>query len=190
MDQGKIIRALILGLPIGLIVTGVIAMTFCTDAADPERGRMRYVDKANITEDSLRGYVNDFAVKVTGLLDIHAAGTYHIGFNSDDGVSLRIQGRSWDSIAEDVTGNAAIVGDELKNDSVTGWSFTAGQITLPAGCHSFEAVMFERGGGAFFELLGRGVSDQGVADPSWHLLRVGGAKAAAPTGGLQLVPLN
>ena len=133
---------------------------------------------------------NDFAVKVTGLLDIPAAGTYQIGFNSDDGVSLRIQGRSWDSIVEDATGNAAIAGDELKNDSLTAWSFTAGRITLPAGCHSFEAVMFERGGGAFFELLGRGVSDQGVADPSWHLLRVGGAKAAAPTGGLQLVPLE
>jgi len=133
---------------------------------------------------------NDFAVKVTGQLDIPLGGTYQIGFNSDDGASLRISRRLWGSIVEDATGNAVIVGDELKNDSVTGRSFTAGEITLPAGCYSFEAVMFERGGGAFFELLGRGVSNQGLADPSWHLLRVGGARLTTPTEGLQLVPLK
>ncbi len=132
---------------------------------------------------------NDFAVKVTGLLDIPADGTYQIGFNSDDGASLRIPGQLWSSIVEDAANNAVISGDELKSDSLTAWSFTIGEITLTAGCHSFEAVMFERGGGAFFELIGRGVSDKGLADPGWHLLRVGGAQTPSPAQGLQLVPL-
>jgi hypothetical protein len=131
---------------------------------------------------------NDFAVRVTGLLDIPAGGTYQIGFNSDDGASLRIIERSWKSIVADGTGHAVITGDILANDAVTPWSLTAGEIDLPAGCHEFEAVMFERAGGAFFELIGRGVSDEGVADPSWHLLKVGGARSPAPLPGLALVP--
>jgi len=131
---------------------------------------------------------DDFAVKVTGLLDIPADGTYQIGFNSDDGASLRISGRTWNSIVADATGNAAIAGDELINDSLTGRSLTAGEIALPAGCHPFEAVMFERTGGAFFELIGRGVSDKGIPDRVWRLLTLGGAGLTQDPGGLQLVP--
>ena len=132
---------------------------------------------------------NFFAVKVTGRLDIAAEGTYHLGFNSDDGVALRIPGRAWKSIVADATGYAAIVGDELRNDVLTDWSFTAGAIDLPEGCHAFEAVMFDHVGGAFFELIGRGVSDRGIPDPTWRLLRAGGARAPAPITGLQLVPI-
>jgi len=121
-------------------------------------------------------------------LDIPADGTYQIGFNSDDGASLRIPGRTWNSIVADATGNAAIAGDELINDSLTGRSLTAGEIALPAGCHPFEAVMFERTGGAFFELIGRGVSDKGIPDRVWRLLTLGGAGLTQDPGGLQLVP--
>ncbi len=131
---------------------------------------------------------NDFAVKVTGLLDIPVDGTYQIGFNSDDGASLRIPGHLWQSIVADATGNAVIRQDELINDSLTGWSLTAGAIDLPKGCHPFEAIMFERGGGAFFELFGRGVaSPAGVADATWHLLQMGGARITQDSNGLQLV---
>ena len=48
--------------------------------------------------------------------------------------------------------------------------------------------MFERDRGAFFELIGRGVSARGIADPNWRLLRTGGAKIPATIQGLQLVP--
>ncbi|MBN1509468.1 MAG: hypothetical protein JW955_21655 [Sedimentisphaerales bacterium] len=131
---------------------------------------------------------DDFAVKVTGLLDIPADGVYQIGFNSDDGASLRITGKSWQSIVADATGMAVITGDELINDAISASTFTAGQITLAKGCHAFEAVMFERSGGSHFELFGRGVSDRGIPDPTWHLLRAGGAEYPADVLGLPLVP--
>ena len=102
-------------------------------------------------------------------------------------MSLRINGQTWTGIVEDATGNAVIRGDELVNDSITGWSFTVGEIDLPAGCHPFEAIMFEAYGGAFFELLGRGVSPSGVPDPAWHLLKVDGAQFPIQVKGLQLV---
>ncbi len=130
---------------------------------------------------------DDFAVKVTGQLDIRADGVYQIGFNSDDGASLRITGKTWQSIVADGTGGAQISGDELINDAISGNTLTAGQISLKAGCHAFEAVMFERAGGSYFELLGRGVSNKGIADPTWHLLRSGGAQSSAQVAGLKLV---
>ncbi len=96
------------------------------------------------------------------------AGDWTFGVNSDDGF------RS----------------DELINDSITGRSFTVAEIELPAGCHPFEAIMFEGYGGAFFELLGRGVSLSGVPGPAWHLLKVGGDQFPAQVKGLQLVPVQ
>lgn len=130
---------------------------------------------------------DDFAVQVTGQLDIPADGVYQIGFDSDDGASLRITGETWQSIVADGTGKAVIAGDELVNDLISGGTFTAGQMALTAGCHAFEAVMFERSGGCHFVLFGRGVSDWGIPDPAWHLLRAGGATAPADVRGLQLV---
>jgi hypothetical protein len=129
---------------------------------------------------------DDFAIQVTGLLDIPADGIYQIGFNSNDGASLRITGKTWQSIVADGTGGAVISGDELINDAISGNTLTAGQIVLTAGCHAFEAVMFERAGGSYFELLGRGVSNKGIADPAWHLLRVGGSQSSAQVAGLKL----
>jgi hypothetical protein len=46
--------------------------------------------------------------------------------------------------------------------------------------------MFEHGGGAFFELFGRGRGPGGW-DPTWHILKVGGAKPMHSDDGLQLV---
>ena len=87
----------------------------------------------------------------------------------------------------DGTGKAAIAGDELVNDAISANTFTAGQITLTKGCHAFEAAMFEHDGGSYFELFGRGVSDRGIPDPTWRLLRAGGAQYPADVTGLQLV---
>jgi hypothetical protein len=133
---------------------------------------------------------DDFAVKVTGLLDIPADGLYQIGFNSDDGASLRITGKTWQSIVADATGQAVIADDELINDALSGSTFTPGQIELTKGCHAFEAVMFEHSGGSHFVLFGRGVSDWGILDPAWHLLRAGGARVVTDSAGLPLVQLT
>ncbi|NLH16893.1 MAG: SUMF1/EgtB/PvdO family nonheme iron enzyme, partial [Phycisphaerae bacterium] len=129
----------------------------------------------------------DFAIRVEGDIEIPQTGWYQIGFNSDDGASLRIPGKTWASVVADGTGNAKINGSELRNDSLTGWSFTAGKIYLTQGQHGFEAIMFERGGGAFFELFGRGYSGANV-DPVWHLLvKHGAGFHTDDKDGLQLV---
>jgi len=47
--------------------------------------------------------------------------------------------------------------------------------------------MFEHDGGSYFELFGRGVSDRGIPDPTWRLLRTAGAKFPVDMTGLQLV---
>jgi subtilisin family serine protease len=135
---------------------------------------------------------DDFAVMVEGLLDIPAAGTYQIGFNSDDGAGIQIFGHSWKSIVPGSDATAVIAGDTgdwLITDALTGWSWTAGEIEFAApGCYEFRAVMFERGGGSFFELFGRGISPTtGKADPIWHLLETGGAGMMQDADGLQLV---
>ncbi|UCG58908.1 MAG: hypothetical protein JSU70_05220, partial [Phycisphaerales bacterium] len=156
-------------------------------AADPDVSGYLMADL--IFPNNGLGDDNDFGVLVTGELDIPVAGTYQLGFNSDDGAVLQILGQTWNSIVADATGNAVIVGDQLVNDSLTGWSFTAGEIDFPQpGCYEFSAVMFERGGGSFFELLGRGTSPTtGLPDPRWHLLTVGGAGMMRDPDGLQLV---
>jgi len=46
----------------------------------------------------ISGDDNDFAVMVTGQIDVPIAGTYQIGYNSDDGASLQIHGHAWKSI--------------------------------------------------------------------------------------------
>jgi hypothetical protein len=136
------------------------------------------------------GNDDDFGVMVEGLLDIPVAGTYQIGFNSDDGAGFQIFGHQWKSIVPGSDATAVIVGDIgdwLITDALTGWSWTAGEIEFPApGCYEFRAIMFERGGGSFFELFGRGISVTGVPDPTWHLLNVGGAGVFKDFDGLQL----
>jgi hypothetical protein len=150
-------------------------------------GSGTFPDDTAFPNDNTRKDDNDFAVKVTGLLDIPADGIYQIGFNSDDGASLKITGKTWQLVVANGTGKAVLAGDELIADVVSGNTFTAGQITLTKGCHAFEAVMFEHDGGSYFELFGRGVSDRGLPDPTWRLLRTGGAKYPVDVTGLPLV---
>ncbi len=130
---------------------------------------------------------DDFAAQVEGKIEIPQTGWYQIGFNSDDGGALRIPGQTWDSVVADGTGNAAVSGYELRNDSLTGWSFTAGKIYLTAGQHPFVGIMFERGGGSFFEMFGRGYAGADI-DPAWSLLvRHGAGFRTDDKDGLELV---
>jgi hypothetical protein len=105
---------------------------------------------------------NDFGTRVVGELVISQAGTYYLGFNSDDGAALEIMGQSWIGIAADATGSAMILDDGdgdgaddvLQTDAWTGWSYTLGEIYLDPGSYAIEATQYEGGGGAFFELIG------------------------------------
>jgi hypothetical protein len=136
-----------------------------------------------------------FAVRVRGLLHIPTDGTYQIGFNFYGGASLRISGQTWKSIVATEsplidTGNTVIAGDQLSSEGewYEYWVFAAGEIDLAAGCHAFEAVLYNKHySSTFFELFGRGVSNRGIPDPAWHRLRRYGARPAARISGLQLV---
>jgi len=130
---------------------------------------------------------DDFGVAVGGQLDIPQNGIYQIGYNSDDGTQLLIFGVSWDGIVPGSHPSSVIIFDQLVTDTITDWSWTAGEINLNAGTYDFGMAMFERSGGSFLELFGRGCGPGGW-DPNWHLLTVGGSGFIEDFDGLQLVP--
>ncbi len=79
--------------------------------------------------------VDDFIVHAVGSFEIPADGTYSIGFSSDDGGQLIVDGDVW----------AAFPGTRGTNHTVASGFLTA-------GTHTLDALMFERGGGAAFEV--------------------------------------
>ncbi|MEO8352413.1 MAG: CotH kinase family protein, partial [Chthoniobacteraceae bacterium] len=78
-----------------------------------------------------------FAIKATGSISIPSAGTYTFGLNSDDGGRIRIDGNN---VMVDDTNHGAV-------DHV-------GTVSLTAGLHSFEVIMWEAGGGDEVEFYG------------------------------------
>ena len=71
-----------------------------------------------------------FCIKATGVLQIPTAGPWTFGVNSDDGGRIRINGQN-----------------VMVDDTNHGPSDHFGTVTLPAGSHTFEVVMWEQGGG-------------------------------------------
>ncbi len=80
--------------------------------------------------------LNDFVIEVTGTFGVGAAGTYTLGFNTDDGGSLTVDGVEVVSFP----------GTRGAGDSL-------GSVALSAGDHELRFVMFERGGGSAAELF-------------------------------------
>jgi len=78
---------------------------------------------------------DNFAVRWTGLLKIRSHGNYRFWTYSDDGSKLWIDN-----------------GQVVNNDGLHGWRGRSGSKALGAGTHVFKAEMFERGGGAGFEV--------------------------------------
>lgn len=72
----------------------------------------------------------NYVVEATGFIQIPTAGTYTFGLNSDDGGRIVINGTT-----------------VMEDDSFHGPEDRFGSVTLAAGTHSFQAVMFEGGGG-------------------------------------------
>ncbi len=97
----------------------------------------------NYAEDSIFPHMtaegqdlNDFAILVTGSIQIDTAGIYTLGFNTDDGGQLQVDG----TVVAEFPGTRG-VGDSL------------GSIELSEGEHEVRFVMFERGGGSAAELF-------------------------------------
>ncbi len=97
---------------------------------------------------------DDFAMRATAQLVIPVAGTYHFGFQGDDGGYLQIEGQTWDSIVS-TTGAAGVInGDRIDFNALTGDSRTVGAITLNAGTYTIRTLFWERGGGGFHWVFG------------------------------------
>jgi hypothetical protein len=105
---------------------------------------------------------NDHAFRALADLLITEAGTYYLGYNSDDGASLEIKGQNWLQVMDGSHGNATILDDGdgdaaddvLQTDAWTGWSYTVGEIDLAVGTYALEFISYEGGDGAFSEVFG------------------------------------
>ena len=79
---------------------------------------------------------NDFSILVTGSFSVDSPGTYTIGFNSDDGGLLQVNGE-----------------DVIVFDNTRGAANSLSDIELVAGEHDLRFIMWERGGGSGAELF-------------------------------------
>jgi len=156
---------------------------------DPDSGTTHFPGETPFSNDVATVDDNDFGVIVEGAICVPEDGLYQIGYNSDDGAAIQIYGQTWLSIVPGSHGDAVISGDQLITDALTGTSWTAGEIYLTAGDHDFGAAFFERSGGAYWEIFGRGQADDGRWDSEWHLLTVDSCGYRQDiSDGLPLVP--
>lgn len=81
-------------------------------------------------------YTDNYVVVATGSVVIPTAGAYTFGLNSDDGGRILIDGA-----------------EIMRDDSFHGPEDHLGTVTLSAGSHTFQAVMFEGGGGDCVEFF-------------------------------------
>ena len=98
---------------------------------------------------------NNFLVTFEANLVVPATGTYHIGFQGDDGGYVRIPGQTFSNLIENVTGRSVIDegGARILCDCLTGNSSTVGIISLAEGVYPVQGGFFEREGGAHFEVF-------------------------------------
>ncbi len=111
---------------------------------------------------------SDFAVEVTADVVI-PAGTWTIGFGSDDGGSIRIPGISFD----DWLNNDSIDDDELRFEQPRAHGWTVGSFTLNEPLETtLTGQFYERGGGDSFEIavIDEELVETPNADEGWVLL--------------------
>ncbi len=97
---------------------------------------------------------DNYAMRATGTLVIPVEGDYLLGFQGDDGGYLQVEGQVWDEIVENATGAGVISGDSLRTEVGTGNSRTVGRIHLAAGEYTIRTLVYEGGGGSYWEVFG------------------------------------
>jgi hypothetical protein len=162
---------------------------------DASAGLPANYDLMNIGDPSTNGGVqpfpkdtaaddDDFALRGTAKLVVPVDGTYVIGFNSDDGAYVKINGQSFTELLVNGTGLSAIdeTGAVVTCDCLTGDSNTQAVITLAQGTYDIEVGMFDRGGGGFLAV--KGVE---LGSPVLPILAKNGAGTLnIPAGGVAL----
>ena len=156
------------------------------DFRDPEDGALGSFGPTNPWPLNTGGSDDNYAMRATGNIVITTAGSYVFGFQGDDGGYLRITGPGspvWQSI---VTTNhpaqATIMGNEFRVEVGTGNSRTLASITLAVGTYTLKGLMYEGGGGSWWEGAFGGTN---TGDPSYPyplLVRGGGSVSTTPPG--------
>ncbi len=111
------------------------------------------------------GPTDEFAVRVTGQIEVGEAGTYRFRTTSDDGSMLFVDGEP-----------------VVENDRAHGMRVRNGELSLEPGVHTIEVRYFENRGAA-----GLKVEMAGPGEADFSLLRASDA-LEMPTGGT--IPLN
>jgi hypothetical protein len=123
------------------------------------------------------GITDNYVIVATGFVTIPTAGTYTFGLNSDDGGRI-------------VVGGVEV----MRDDSFHGPQDHFGSVYLNAGQHTFEAVMFEGGGGdcmEFFAAQGAHTTfDAGVFRLVGDVANGGLAASTTPVGAGGLIATN
>ena len=110
--------------------------------------------------------VDNYVIEATGFITIPTAGVYTFGMNSDDGGRILIDGY--------------VV---MTDDSFHGPEDHFGSISLAAGPHAFQVVMFEQGGGDCVEFFAAAGTFSDFNGNDFHLIGdvAGGGLAASTT---------
>ncbi|MFN5274332.1 MAG: beta strand repeat-containing protein [Planctomycetota bacterium] len=109
--------------------SGMIAQADLSDASNPENGVWNYNHPVP------GGGGDDYAVVVTGTIDVATQGSYSFALSGSDGGRLRIDGQT-----------------VILDDAIHGYMSVYGHVELTAGPHSFEWIGFERDAIAGWEL--------------------------------------
>ena len=133
---------------------------------DPESGNNGSFTPNNPFPRNTAADDNNYAMRATGNLVIAQAGVYNLGFQGDDGGYMDITGPGnpvWTSVVETNHPLQAVITESVPGSGVnnrlqvevgTGNSRTIGNITLAAGTYSIKTLVFEGGGGSWWEVIG------------------------------------
>ncbi|MFT7621399.1 MAG: hypothetical protein ACI9WU_000562 [Myxococcota bacterium] len=111
-----------------------------------------WTDKDNSGSWMMAMEPNDFSVRWEGALLIDTAGDYSLGFGSDDGQRMYVDGK--------------LVAHNWKDH---GMQFVFANLSLVAGWHPIRLEMYERGGGALAQLRWSGPGFWSQVVPPTHL---------------------
>jgi len=147
------------------------------DFNDPQSGNDGSYTPNNVWPLNTSGDDNNYAMRATGTLNITVAGEYLLGFQGDDGGYLFINGPGnpvFSSIFSTNHPAQATIGEEVSGSGInnairvevgTGNSRTLVRTTLAVGSYTLKTMMYEGGGGSWWEVIGSGAGSPFLTQP-------------------------
>lgn len=162
---------------------------------DPEDGNVGGFGNSRPWPLNTGGGDDNFGVRATGTLNITEAGEYLLGFQGDDGGYMSINGAGnpfFTSIFETNHPNDAVILEETPGSGITnlirvqvgtGNSRTIVRTTLAVGTYQLKTLVYEGGGGSWWEVIGTKAAGDLVP---FSLLAKGSGSSKPDPDGLQL----